>query len=61
MTPSSLASKRILLTGGTGFHGRAVVDALRRRGCSDLLSLGEGLERTVHSHLDRRRVEIPRQ
>lgn len=34
--PIDLSQKRVLVTGGSGFLGQAVVDALQRRGCRDI-------------------------
>lgn len=35
--PLDLASQRIVVTGGAGFLGRAVLDRLRARGCRDIV------------------------
>jgi GDP-L-fucose synthase len=35
--PLDLSKKRILVTGGAGFLGQSVVEALRRRGCTDVV------------------------
>jgi len=37
-TPSSLANQRILVTGGSGFLGRAVLKTLCERGCHDVVA-----------------------
>ena len=37
---SELESWRALVTGGTGFLGVAVVEALRRQGCADVVAVG---------------------
>jgi GDP-L-fucose synthase len=37
LRPRDLRNKRVLVTGGAGFLGRAVVDTLRRRGCTSIM------------------------
>src|SRR5476649_2230602 len=37
LSASNLAGKRIMVTGGAGFLGKAVVDALRARGATDVI------------------------
>ena len=33
----NVSSRRVLVTGGSGFLGRHVIDALRRHGCRDIV------------------------
>ena len=37
----NLSSKRVLVTGGSGFRGRHVVAALERHGCRDVVVVGK--------------------
>ena len=38
----NLSSKRVLVTGGSGFLGRHVVAALERHGCRDVVVVAQG-------------------
>ena len=44
----NLSGKRVLVTGGSGFLGRHVVDALGRRGCSDVVVVRKAQHDLTH-------------
>jgi len=44
----NLASKRVLVTGGSGFLGRHVVAALRRHGCADVVVVRKARHDLTH-------------
>lgn len=45
---SSLAGKRICVTGGAGFLGRRVVNSLRERGCQDVIVVRKSDYNLIH-------------
>jgi GDP-L-fucose synthase len=50
----NLSGKRVLVTGGSGFLGRHVVEALGRRGCSDVVVVRKAQHDLTHEQDARR-------